>query len=242
MSEHASSNSERRLSTEFALVRTNATRDHTAMPAWRWKVQEVVESRWFLIFITLCILINTAFLASDRYPIDAESQRTIEIANLVFYCIFVLEMVLKLIGLGVRGYCKESFNVFDGFIVILSTVEVALFYSGDSSGFSSGGAISAFRAFRLLRLFKLARTWTSLKNILQTMQNTLFDISYFSILMMLFITIYALLGMEFFAHRLKFDDSYEVVEGGGGRSPRVNFDDFFHAFEAIFIVLVGDDW
>jgi hypothetical protein len=60
--------------------------------------------------------------------------------------------------------------------------------------------------------------------------------------MMLFITIYALLGMEFFAHRLKFDDDYEVVTGGGGKSPRVNFDDFFHAFEAIFIVLVGDDW
>ena len=58
--------------------------------------------------------------------------------------------------------------------------------------------------------------------------------------MILFITIYALLGMEFFAHKLKFDDSYEP--DSSGRAQRVNFDEFFHAFEAIFIVLVGDDW
>jgi hypothetical protein len=164
----------------------------------------MVNSKWFTAFITVCILMNTGFLASDRYPIDKESEKTIEIANLTFYCIFVLEMLFKLVGLGIRGYCKESFNIFDAFIVVLSTVEVAMFYSGDESG----SAISAFRAFRLLRVFKIARTWTNLKNILLTMQNTLFDISYFSILMLLFITIYALLGMEFFAHRLKFNPSY----------------------------------
>jgi hypothetical protein len=51
-------------------MRTNAVTDHTSLSAWRWKVQEIVESRWFLIFITLSILINTGFLASDRYPIN----------------------------------------------------------------------------------------------------------------------------------------------------------------------------
>lgn len=108
-------------------------------------------------------------MATDRHPIDDESVKVIEIANLTFYCIFLLEMILKIIGLGFKGYCKDRFNIFDGFIVALSTVEVALFYSGSNSDVSSGGAISAFRAFRLLRIFKLARSWTALQKLLQTM-------------------------------------------------------------------------
>lgn len=120
-----------------------------------------MEHKVFLWFITVCILLNTVFLATDRYPIDEESVKTIEYANLTFYCIFVIEMILKLIGLGIRGYCADRFNIFDGVIVILSTIEVILFYSG-TSGPSTGGAISAFRALRLLRVLKLARSWVAL--------------------------------------------------------------------------------
>ena len=57
--------------------------------------------------------------------------------------------------------------------------------------------------------------------------------------MTLFIIIYALLGMEFFAHKLKFDDDH--MPDPDGRAPRVNFDGFFHAFECIFIVHPGPE-
>ena len=46
--------------------------------------------------------------------------------------------------------------------------------------------------------------------------------------------------MEIYAHRIKMDDKGNV--DSNGQSPRVNFDDFFHGFLTIFIVLVGDDW
>jgi hypothetical protein len=108
-------------------------------------------------------------------------------------------MILKLIGLGIRGYCSDRFNIFDGVIVILSTIEVILFYSGVSG--SGGSAISAFRAFRLLRVFKLAKSWTSLRNLLITVGKCLRDVSYFSILLLLFMFIYTLIGMELFAYK-----------------------------------------
>ena len=100
--------------------------------------------------------------------------------------------------------------------------------------------MSAFRGFRLLRLFKLARSWTAMRDLLATMARTLADISYFSIILLLFMFIFSLLGMELFAHRLKFDSNWEPDVDG--ESPRVNFDDFWHAFITIFLVLVGDDW
>ena len=107
--------------------------------------------------------------------------------------------------MGVRGYCQDHFNIFDGVIVILSTIEVILFYAVTSIGVSSGGAISAFRAFRILRVFKLVRRWKSFTWIMDTVGKSLADIKYFMVLLLLFVTIYTLLGMELFAHEMKMD-------------------------------------
>ena len=61
------------------------------------------------------------------------------------------------------------------------------------------------RAFRLLRVFKLAKTWKRFELLLETMVSTLKDIASFSILLFLFIFIFTLLGMELFAHKVKFN-------------------------------------
>lgn len=107
--------------------------------------------------ITLCIILNTVVLALDRYPITKSETFLLEMLNLVFSLIFFLEMIIKLIGLGIRGYFKDAFNSFDCFIVVISCVDIAMTYSTISS--SKSGAITALRAFRLLRVFKLAKTW-----------------------------------------------------------------------------------
>ena len=159
-------------------------------------------------------------------------------ANLVFFVIFALEMILKLYAMGIRGYVSDRFNVFDGIIVILSTLELILTYA--AAGLGTGGVISAFRALRLLRVFKLAKNWPTLQALIEAMTKTLADISYFAILMFLFIFIFALLGMEFFAHNVKLSEDDKPDRYG--ESPRENFDDFFHAFVTIFVILVGDDW
>ena len=35
-------------------------------------------------------------------------------------------MVLKIFGMGIKGYLSDSFNIFDGLIVIISVVEYSL--------------------------------------------------------------------------------------------------------------------
>ena len=42
-----------------------------------------------------------------------------EVSNLVFSCIFTIEMLLKLTAYGFVQYVSDGFNVFDGFIVCL---------------------------------------------------------------------------------------------------------------------------
>jgi len=133
----------------------------------------------------------------DRYPIRAEETNIQNVFNLVFFSIFLAEMVVKLVGLGVRVYIKDRFNVFDAVIVILSIVDVSLTYATTADG---AGAISAFRAFRLLRVFKLAKSWKEFHKLIRTIGNSLKDISNFSILLVMFMITYTLLGMELFSN------------------------------------------
>jgi hypothetical protein len=64
---------------------------------------------------------------------------------------------------------------------------------------------TALRAFRLLRVFKLAKTWKRFQLLLETMVHTLRDVASFSVLLLLFIFILTLLGMELFSNKVKLD-------------------------------------
>ena len=140
----------------------------------------------------------------DGYPIRSEKLAALDELNEVFTYIFLVEMIAKLIGLGFKDYAADGFNVFDSVIVVISVVE--LFLKHANVGFSSGGAISVFRAVRLLRVFKLARSWTSFRDILEKMLVTAKEIRTFAILLLIFILVFALLGMELYGHRVKFNN------------------------------------
>ena len=100
-------------------------------------MREMLRHDMFQQAIRVCILLNTLSLSlehhdqpelltkaspSDRQR-DRQSQRTIfqalEISNLLFSCIFSIEMMLKLTALGVFEYFDDGFNVFDSLIVCL---------------------------------------------------------------------------------------------------------------------------
>jgi hypothetical protein len=158
----------------------------------------------------------------------------------VFAAVFLVEMILKMAGLGVRMYFRDKFNSFDCFIVFTSTLDFIVSQTMSSSG-SGGGAISALRAFRLMRVFKLAKSWKKLQELLDTIAATLKDISIFSVLLFLLMFTYSLLGMELFGNKVKFDSDGNI-DSKNGTSPDSNFDYFLEAFASVFIVLANDGW
>lgn len=46
--------------------------------------------------------------------------------NQVFSWFFVAEMLVKLGGMGIKHYARDTFNLFDALLVILSLVEMVL--------------------------------------------------------------------------------------------------------------------
>ncbi|CAM9347519.1 unnamed protein product, partial [Phaeothamnion confervicola] len=190
------------------------------------------------------IIANTVVLAMDRYPIPEQQTENMDRANLVFTAVFALEMAVTLAAVGWRAYWQNAFNVFDGVIVLSSLIDLIMTYVSPGGG----GGVSALRTFRLLRVFKLARRWRSLQTVLRAMGRTVLQIGNFAMLLALFIYIYALIGMEFFANHLHFDpatgvplsitdDGYEEAD-----VPRNNFDGILWASTTVFQVLTRDNW
>ena len=183
----------------------------------------------FTKFIVLCIFCNTVVLAAEHHG-QSEIQNEISTwANFVFTIIFGIEFVLKLIALNPVRYIKDGFNVLDGLIVIISFVELGL--GGD-------GTFTVFRAFRLLRVFKLLKNFPSLRSIVEVMLNAVQDTGYLNIIILLYLFIAALMGMQLFGgqlSRLERDDAdLEPI--------RSTFDSFLRAFYTVFQIMTRDSW
>jgi voltage-dependent calcium channel R type alpha-1E len=84
------------------------------------------DKKQFEGFMVACILINTLFLSLDRYPENPEETEVMEKINIVFTCIFTLEMIIKLLAIGFKNYFRSMFNVFDCLVVISGFIDIFL--------------------------------------------------------------------------------------------------------------------
>ena len=134
------------------------------------------------------------------------------VCDIVFVWIFTIEMLAKLLGLGLKNYLLDRFNIFDALIVVISLVDFVLTMSVEI-GESTNGLMSALRALRLLRVVKLARHWAAFQEILITMVKSMAHISNFTFLLLLVLYILALLGMEIFAYSVVIDNEGNPVFG-----------------------------
>jgi hypothetical protein len=76
---------------------------------------------------------------------------------MIFTYIFIVEMGLKLLGLGPIKYLKDRMNYLDAGVVMLSIVELS-FSEGKNKAISAFKAIRIFRTFRVLRVARLLRS------------------------------------------------------------------------------------
>lgn len=175
------------------------------------------------LFITICILANTAFMAADQHPKSPELTEILQNGNYVFTAIFASEAFLKLIALSPMHYFRDGWNCFDFLIVFLSFLEMAL------DGVSG---LSVLRSFRLLRVFKLARSWQTLNMLIRIVAGTMGALGNLIFVLAIVVFIFAVMGQQLFR------DGY--IAEYGDDMPRWSFTDFLHSFMIIFRVLCGE--
>uniref|UniRef100_A0A668AE52 Sodium channel protein n=1 Tax=Myripristis murdjan TaxID=586833 RepID=A0A668AE52_9TELE len=178
--------------------------------------------------ITICIVLNTLFMAMEHYPMTPHFEEVLAVGNLVFTGIFAGEMFAKLIAMDPYYYFQEGWNCFDGFIVTLSLVELGL---ADVEG------LSVLRSFRLLRVFKLAKSWPTLNMLIKIIGNSVGALGNLTLVLAIIVFIFAVVGMQLFGKNYKDCVCKINIEC---ELPRWHMNDFFHSFLIVFRVLCGE--
>ncbi|XP_047506155.1 sodium channel protein para isoform X18 [Pieris napi] len=179
------------------------------------------------LFITLCIVVNTLFMALDHHDMDKDMERALKSGNYFFTATFGIEAMLKLIAMSPKFYFQEGWNIFDFIIVALSLLEL---------GLEGVQGLSVLRSFRLLRVFKLAKSWPTLNLLISIMGRTMGALGNLTFVLCIIIFIFAVMGMQLFGKNyVDYVDRFP-----GGELPRWNFTDFMHSFMIVFRVLCGE--
>uniref|UniRef100_A0A8D0TLR3 Sodium channel protein n=1 Tax=Sus scrofa TaxID=9823 RepID=A0A8D0TLR3_PIG len=178
--------------------------------------------------ITICIVLNTLFMAMEHHPMTDEFKNVLTVGNLVFTGIFAAEMVLKLIAMDPYEYFQVGWNIFDSLIVTLSLVELFL---ADVEG------LSVLRSFRLLRVFKLAKSWPTLNMLIKIIGNSVGALGNLTLVLAIIVFIFAVVGMQLFGKSYK-ECVCKINEDC--TLPRWHMNDFFHSFLIVFRVLCGE--
>ncbi|KAL0626083.1 Sodium channel protein type 3 subunit alpha [Plecturocebus cupreus] len=191
-------------------------------------VNLIVMDPFVDLAITICIVLNTLFMAMEHYPMTEQFSSVLTVGNLVFTGIFTAEMVLKIIAMDPYYYFQEGWNIFDGIIVSLSLMEL---------GLSNVEGLSVLRSFRLLRVFKLAKSWPTLNMLIKIIGNSVGALGNLTLVLAIIVFIFAVVGMQLFGKSYKecvckINDDCTL--------PRWHMNDFFHSFLIVFRVLCGE--
>ncbi|XP_064475313.1 sodium channel protein para-like isoform X2 [Ornithodoros turicata] len=199
---------------------------------WYWiRMQEIISlivfDPFMELFITLCIVVNTLFMAMDHHDMQKDFENVLKTGNYFFTATFAIEAGMKLMAMSPKNYFREGWNIFDFIIVALSLVEILL---------DSGSGLSVLRSFRLLRVFKLAKSWPTLNLLISIMGKTIGALGNLTFVLGIIIFIFAVMGMQLFGKEYEDNKDKFPVQ----KVPRWNFVDFMHSFMIVFRVLCGE--
>ncbi|XP_060910358.1 sodium channel, voltage-gated, type I-like, alpha [Labrus mixtus] len=200
-------------------------------PAWlkiKKLINLIVMDPFTDLTITICIALNTLFMAMEHYPMSEGFANMLCVGNYVFTGIFTAEMVLKIIAMDPYYYFQEGWNIFDAIIVSLSLVEFFLEQKGN---------MSVLRSFRLLRVFKLAKSWPTLNTLIKIIGNSVGALGNLTLVLAIIVFIFAVVGMQLFGKNYK-DCVCKISQDC--TLPRWHMSDFFHSFLIVFRVLCGE--
>ncbi|XP_027130305.1 voltage-dependent T-type calcium channel subunit alpha-1I isoform X2 [Larimichthys crocea] len=199
---------------------------HIWMPVKR-RLECIVNSTLFNEVIVFAILFSVVTLAVEHHGQPKAFTRILQVTNLVFVIIFIVEVAMKLLVLS-GAYFWDPNNVFDFFIVISSVWE--LIAKADSR-------LSILRAFRLLRFVRLVKSHPHLKRQLLVLKRTIEEAVVLCGLLLVGMLVFSLLGMQLFGNKFNFQ-----TKDGVTFTDRKNFDTILWSMVTVFQILTPDHW
>jgi hypothetical protein len=171
---------------------------------------------------------------------DPTYQKFLDIANLIFTSIFIVECVLKIIALGPYGYFYFGWNRFDFFVVVASIADliIANIDGINASFLKSFQIIRVLRVLRVTRVLRLIKALKSLEKLLQTLRWSVNALANVFILMFLIFCIFSILGCYLYEtlYYINYKDELTYM------NKYYNFDNFYNSFLLVFRCATGEKW
>ena len=181
-------------------------RSQSKMAALTKPFEALVTAPYFAYSINLLVLSNLVIMALPYYNEPSERKRLLEDVSNVLSCIFIAEFGLKNVGLGLKRYWGNPWNVMDGSLAVLSIGEFML-QSVASHGLTHGEDPSSFistirllRIVRVVRTIRLAREWPTMYRNILAFVRAIPQVTNLLILMCCWVFIFAIVGMQVFGH------------------------------------------
>ncbi|XP_066484180.1 sodium channel protein type 5 subunit alpha-like [Tiliqua scincoides] len=207
-------------------------------PLWlgiKKRVSILVMDPFTDLLITVCIVMNTLFMALEHYKMTDNFKFMLSIGNLVFTGVFTAEMILKIIAMDPYHYFQQRANIFDSVIVFISMIELSMLKDEPKKG-GRKGSLSVLRSLRLMRVFKLAKSWPTLNTLIKIILNSVDALGNLTFVLAIIVFIFAVCGMQLFgtSYAKKRCNISEECR------PRWHMEDFYHSFLIIFRILCGE--
>lgn len=202
----------------------------------RYWSRKLVNQGWFEHTLLGVVLLNTMCLALEYDGMSTQYEGVLNRCNEGFTYIFVAELLIKVYALGPKEYVSDRFNIFDAIISILGFVQTMVEASIDLSAlrsFKVGRVMRLMRLTRVARLGRFVKYFVRLQEIVKIIGRSLASLVYISLLLLLFMFMFAILGMQLFGGKFDFED---------GPESSVSFDTFLDAVIAVFLVLTVEEW
>lgn len=173
----------------------------------------VVNLRYFDFFIMIVISLSSIALAAED-PVQEDAPRNIVLNNLdyAFTCVFTIEMLLKVIDLGVilhpGSYLREIWNIMDAVVVGCAVISIGFDISGSDAG-ADLSTIKSLRVLRVLRPLKTIKRVPKLKAVFDCVVGSLKNVINILIVYILFQFIFAVIAVQLFNGKFFYctDDS-----------------------------------
>ena len=196
----------------------------------RGVVHDIVSSEAFNVVIVILICLNICLLCITTGGDDALEQG-LNYANIAFVCIFTVEAVVKIFGLGFRGYFIMRWNQYDFFLVVVALI--GLVTETFLDGLDEIKSIATFlRVFRVARAGRLVKMSDSLQHLFRTFVMSIPQLGNVLGIILLLIFIYTVFGMHVFAN----------VTRGSFLDDHANFDSFGTSLETMFRAATGESY
>ena len=159
----------------------------------------------FVIFSLIIILANSILLGFIRYPMKNQDMNRVEYGLMIFIFYFFFELVIRISAMGIRNFSKDLENLVETLTVIFG---LSNFIYEKSQGIElneNNNLLKAIRSLMLLRIIKVMNFFKSIKLIMKTIRQTIWKMLDFVIVVFIFMFVAALVGMQLFAYRVRFD-------------------------------------